>query len=238
MNRLTLIIPVFNEAGNLLPLATDLEKTQARKAGVEQVLWVDNGSTDKSSHQIEYICARYPWSQSIRLETNLGYGGGIRAGVLAAAAESTHIGWIPADGQVSATDVLNIWSSAQQTPEAVHKGLRVKRADVFSKRLISKIYSLLTRIVLRMPVQDTNGLPKIFPAVLLRRIAEGLAPKTGFSFDAETLYAAYRSRIEIYEHPVIFHSRQLGNSSWATLQWKTYLNVLKALFELRQKQFR
>jgi glycosyltransferase involved in cell wall biosynthesis len=222
---------VYNEAGNLMPLAAELAKAIAAQSDLAQVLWVDNGSTDESTEELGALTARYPWSRVLRLTENRGYGGGIRAGVSVAHGFS-HIGWIPADGQVSVKDLFAVWGRCRQNPYEVHKGLRARRQDSASQRFVSFTYSWLVRRVLRLNVRDVNGLPKIFPARLLRAACEQPAA-SGFVFDAEMLFFAQNRRVEVNEHAVDWHARRSGSSSWSKKRVQTYVETLRSLLQLR-----
>ncbi len=231
MTRLCLIIPVYNEAGNLAPLAAELARAVNAQAGLERILWVDNGSSDGSSQELEALSARYPWSRVLRLPENRGYGGGLRAGV-SETRGFTHIGWIPADGQISVKDLLSVWERCRQNPAEVHKGLRVHRQDSLSQRFVSLAYSWIARRVLHLTARDVNGLPKILPSHLVRAACERPAA-SGFVFDAEMLLFAQSRHIAVNEHAVGWHARRSGSSSWSRRRIQTYLETLRSLLRLR-----
>lgn len=234
MNQLSLIIPVFNERGNLLPLAQAIEAH--RPPDLLEVIWVNNGCSDGSHKELEEIQRCYSWSRVKVLGVNQGYGGGVLAGVMTASLQATHLGWIPADGQVDANELFSIWEKVKTDPASVHKGIRVKRKDSSSQKAVSQIYSHLTRLLLGIPSRDTNGLPKIFPAALLRESCFHNPETTGFVFDASMLYYAIRKRLKIVEHPVSFLRRRSGQSSWSGRRLATYLNVTSALLRLRARR--
>ena len=231
MLSLSLVIPVFNEAANLAPLARQMEGIE--RLGVREVVWVNNGSQDSSGSELHALATDFSFFRVVRLERNQGYGGGVRAGIQAADSRSTHIAWIPADGQVSVEDLLAVWTWAQTCPDDVHKGWRIGREDSTVSRTVSLTYSWMARQILGLGVRDVNALPKIFPANLLKHAAAHACDSNGFAFDAEMLLAAKRSQIRIREHAVFFHSRRSGKSSWSDLRWKTYFQVARSLWRLR-----
>ncbi len=232
-SRLSLVVPVFNEAGNLLPLASKIH--QLALPDLYEVIWVDNGSSDGSSHELIRIAKMYPRMTVLTLAKNLGYGGGILTGIQHSSPEATHIGWIPADGQVRAEDLFATWETTRQFPQAVHKGLRVERKDGASQKWVSWLYSKLAQLVLGIPVRDTNGLPKIFPADLLRKSALKFPHSTSFVLDAALLYEAHQSKLSIVEHPVGFDKRKHGKSSWSGERLRTYWVVLCGLLAIRYR---
>lgn len=225
--QLTVIVPVFNEVGNLTALAAQLDAHPAFR-----VLWVDNGSTDGSTEILRSICAQKENHQVLRLWPNRGYGGGLRAGIAACPQGTSHVAWIPADGQTPVADLARVWEHTQENATAVHKGRRTKREDSLSQRLVSWIYSWLCRRILGFAVRDVNGLPKIFPAPLAREAAP-LTTSASFAFDAEMLYLAHLRELGILEHPVAFHARRTGQSSWVKRRLATYWQTFGTLVELR-----
>lgn len=232
MRTLSLVIPVYNEAGNLLPLAERLDSLVP--AGLAEVVWVNNGSQDGSGEELARIVCRHPWSRLVSLARNQGYGGGVQAGIAASRTGVDHIGWIPADGQIGVEDLRRIWSEVETTPHCVHKGLRVQRED--SQRRVSKVYSALCRRILGLSVADINGLPKILPAELAKRIALQIPSARGFVFDAETLLLAQRAGASIREHAVVSRPRTHGKSSWSGRRLRTYWEVFTALLLLRSER--
>jgi glycosyltransferase involved in cell wall biosynthesis len=235
VSALSLVIPVFNEQGNLLPLAGLIEAF--RSEDLLEVLWVNNGSEDGSEIELRAIAARYAWAKIYSIKRNQGYGGGILEGVRQTSAQATHIGWLPADGQVAAKDVFEIWEKVKTDPTSLHKGLRLQRADSASQRWVSVVYSCLTRWILGIPVRDTNGLPKIFPAALLREGCFHNPEKAGFVFDASMLFYVSNKNVRIVEHPVAFLKRHSGVSSWSGRRLVTYWAVTRALVKMRWRFF-
>jgi GT2 family glycosyltransferase len=79
--RVAIVIVNWNGAG-LLPACLDALQGQARQA--DEIIVVDNGSTDGS---IGLLTARYPDVRVLPLGRNLGLAGGTNAGILASDAE-------------------------------------------------------------------------------------------------------------------------------------------------------
>ena len=78
--RVSIIIPVRNEAGNIVPVLTEIETVLAALAPFE-VICVDDGSTDATAAEIAGMRAGRPWLRNIRLALTCGKAAAIRAGV-------------------------------------------------------------------------------------------------------------------------------------------------------------
>jgi len=222
--KLGLVIPVYNESGNIGSLVSDFIKTKKDKNAPYELVLVNNGSADNSAQELEEATAGVPWIKIVTIKVNDGYGGGIHAGLKSLSPEVTHTGWIPADLQYSIEDLHTVWQHAVEDPEALHKGMRTNRLDGKESQFVSNIYTKLVRGILRLPVTDINGLPKIFPRALYEKIDFKLAKS--FVFDSQIMLAADIQGIRIVEHPVTFFARRAGVSSWSGKRWRVYIGTL------------
>ena len=104
---LSLAMPCYNEEEALPTTAPELARVFA-DAGIRlQLVLVDNGSTDSTGAVIDSLVDRGLPVTKVSARTNLGYGGGILAGL--GACEAPLIGYSCADGQVSAADTLMVY---------------------------------------------------------------------------------------------------------------------------------
>jgi len=230
--RLALVIPIYNEQGNILPLVNALRDNRVEpELCPYELILVNNGSSDNSAQEIEEAVGKTPWIRVIRLKDNVGYGGGIQRGLKSASTSATHVGWIPADHQYSVEDLLMVWKKVLKDPMAVHKGLRTVRKDGRQSQLVSQVYTNLTRYILGVKVQDVNALPKIFPLFLLKRVDFTLS--SNFMLDGQILLAAQHLKLPIREHPLTFHARRSGVSSWSGRRIRVYAQTIRELIALR-----
>ena len=157
MPRVSVIIPCYNEALNLPELISQLESL-TKQNNVEFIL-VNNGSTDDTLN----VLARYiiPYIHVVNLESNAGYGGGIKAGLELAQGE--FIGWIHADLQYSIVDSLSIINDLGE--EKFLKGKRYGRT--FLQSAISMAMSFFESILFGKCLYEINAQPTIFHKELL-----------------------------------------------------------------------
>ncbi len=230
--RLSLVIPIYNEQGNILPL---VESFKANRVEPElcphELILVNNGSADNSQQELEAAVQDISWIRVLVLKNNVGYGGGIQQGLKTASSSSTHVGWIPADHQYTVEDLQMVWKKTLGEPMAVHKGLRTVRKDSPQSKFVSRVYTSLTKNILGVNVMDVNGLPKIFPLFVLKKVDFTLS--SSFMLDGQMLLAAQQLGLPIREHALTFHARRAGVSSWSGKRLRVYAKTIKELVLIR-----
>ena len=74
--RLTIVVPVKNEAGNIAPLVAEIE--QACAGLPFEVIYVDDGSTDSTPAALETARAGRPWLRVLRHQASAGQSAAVR----------------------------------------------------------------------------------------------------------------------------------------------------------------
>ena len=208
--KLSVVIPCYNEAPNLPALVAGYAVVAAR-TDLELIL-VDNGSTDDTPAALAALLKepRYSFARSLRVERNVGYGHGIRAGLAECRGEAS--AFSHADMQCRPEDVLRGFELyGKSGPGTVLvKGRRTNREGL--ERFLSAGYSGLACAALGIPAADVNGQPKIFPRSLAALLAGG---PDDFALDLYVLYRAARAGLRVVEFDVAFEPRLHGESKWA-----------------------
>jgi len=200
--RFSIIIPCYNEALNLPELILQLELL-VKKKNIEFIL-VNNGSTDNS---LEILTRTFtPNIYVVNLEKNIGYGGGIKAGLEQAKGE--YIGWIHADLQYSVVDSLSNLNHLCDEAKFL-KGQRCGRT--FFQSAVSMAMSIYESILFRKCLYEINAQPTIFHKELLNYMKN---VPNDFSIDLYVYLLALKYNFAIKRIRVNFIKRQYGNSSW------------------------
>lgn len=228
--RLSLVIPCYNEAGNLpLLLHRCAEITQP---GEVEVILVDNGSTDDSPRMLAELLPHHPGCRSVRVEKNQGYGYGILSGLNAA--EGRILGWTHADMQTDPEDAQRGLALFDQHGDDIFvKGRRYGRplGDV----LFTVGMSAFETLLLRHPMWDINAQPTMFSRAFFENWHE--APHD-FSLDLYAYYHAKRVGLPVHRFPVRFGERAHGVSHW-NVNWaakrKFIRRTVNFSLELRKK---
>ncbi len=150
--KFTIIVPIFNEADNLIRVETELSAYLSTLKLTSKVLLVNDGSTDDSQIHIEAICERNENFDYILLSKNNGLSGALKAGI--EHVDTIFIGYIDADLQTSPND-FGLLLEYIDTYDLV-TGVRLNRKDTFVKKIISKVSNATRRVFTQDGMTDTG----------------------------------------------------------------------------------
>jgi dolichol-phosphate mannosyltransferase len=161
--RLSVVIPVKNEAECVAPLASEIVAALEGKSNFE-ILFVDDGSTDDTPIRLRELKAAFPMLRVIRHRASCGQSRALTTGIQAARHE--WIATLDGDGQNDPADipVLLAKLSDPALPPRLEMlaGWRARRNDTFLRRLSSKIANGVRARMLKDSTPDTGCGLKLF----------------------------------------------------------------------------
>lgn len=150
--KFTIVVPVYNEEDNIYSLEKKLGEFLPVSLQKACVLFVNDGSKDKSEERIVEICGRNADFFYISLTKNSGLSAAMKAGI--DYTESEYVGYIDADLQTTPED-FNLLLKDIGDFELV-MGIRANRKDSFFKNLQSKIANGFRRAMTGDTAKDTG----------------------------------------------------------------------------------
>ena len=215
---LSVVVPVKDEAGNVLPL---IEEIHAALDGVVafEVVYVDDGSGDETAGELAEAWRRFPRLTVLRHRRACGQSTALLTGVKAARAD--WIAMLDGDGQNPPAGILKLLQARDAAADprvTLIAGERAERRDDVLRRLSSRLANGLRMRVLKDGVRDTGcGLK------LIRRDAYLALP--GFDHMHRFLPALAQTRggrilVVPVEHRPRQHGRTkygVGNRLWVGL---------------------
>lgn len=164
--KLTIIVPIYNEDGNLFRLEKELLSYIKIAIYPTTILLINDGSTDKSQHYIEEICNRNEFFNYISFTKNSGLSAAIKAGFDTVSTEL--VGYIDADLQTSPHD-FNLLLKHIDTYDLV-TGVRINRKDTLVKNVTSIISNHIRRAFTHDGMDDTGCPLKVIKTEVAKRI--------------------------------------------------------------------
>jgi len=157
---LSVVIPAFNEHGNVTPLVEEIREALDQRCNYEIVV-VDDASTDDTYREICALADKYPEVRAEQHARNRGQSAAIHTGVEAAAA--TVIAVLDGDGQNDPADIPALFDKLQATPDAnMVVGERRKRNDNVIRKLSSRVANAVRGAMLGDGIRDTGCGLKVF----------------------------------------------------------------------------
>ena len=154
--RLSVVIPAFNEEGNIGRL---IEETYAAvpETMLGEVIVVDDASDDGTGAEIKALIPRYGSLRYMKHGRRAGQSAALRTAVLAARVPA--IAAMDGDGQNDPHDIAGLFGrlGAPGKEPALVGGLRASRKDTGPKRLASRFANWLRDKVLDDGCPDTNS---------------------------------------------------------------------------------
>jgi glycosyltransferase involved in cell wall biosynthesis len=195
----SVVIPVFNEEENVSILQSELHA--ALKGVSHQIIFVDDGSTDRSAEKIQTA----PNVRILRFEKNTGQSAALYAGIQAARGQT--IVMIDSDLQNDPADIPRLLEEISRGADLVC-GYREQRKDTLGKRLTSRIANFIRSRFTKDHVRDTGCTLK----AMRRECATALVPFKGMHRFIPALIkgAGYR----LVEIPVNHRPRRFGQTKY------------------------
>ena len=163
---LTIIVPVYNEEGNLERLHSELQKFIHDSPKKTKVLFINDGSSDGSLEKIKEVCKDSESFGFCSFDRNYGLSAALKAGF--DHSDTVLTGYIDADLQTSPED-FNILLRYINDFDLV-QGVRQDRKDSFVKNTSSVIANKIRRMFTHDGMDDTGCPLKIIRTDVVKRI--------------------------------------------------------------------
>ena len=163
---LTILVPVYNEEACIEPLVIAMNKFLNKTSVSIQVLFINDGSNDKSAEEIDRVCKQDKRYSFISLERNSGLSTALKAGI--DHCKTPLVGYMDADLQTSPEDFPKLLEFINDYDLVT--GYRANRKDTIVKRLSSFIANSFRQWLLKDEIIDTGCPLKVMKSDLAKRM--------------------------------------------------------------------
>ncbi len=227
-------LPTYDERENVEPV------TRAILAATTEVdvLVIDDGSPDGTGEVADAIAAREPRVHVLHRRAKEGLGRAYLAGfawalargyrlVLEMDADFSHDPrYLPRMLALAGEADLVLGSRYVPGGGTVHWGL--------VRKLLSRGGSLYARTILGLPVRDLTGGFKCFRREVLEAIDLATVQCSGYAFQIELTYRAFRKGFRVVETPIVFEDRRVGASKMSR---RIVLEAIRKVWSIRASGF-
>jgi dolichol-phosphate mannosyltransferase len=232
------VVPTYDEAENVQPLARAV-LAELDRAGIEaRVLVVDDGSPDGTADLAEAVARDDPRVAVLRRAAKRGIGPAYRAGFRRALDEGAALvvemdcdfSHDPAalPGLIRAASGADLVLGSRYVP-----GGGVARWGPL-RRAVSRGGCLYAQLLLGVPVRDLTGGFKCFRREVLEAIPLDEVTAAGYGFQVEMTYRALLAGFRVVELPITFTERARGRSKMTgRIVWEAAVLVPRLRRRLR-----
>jgi dolichol-phosphate mannosyltransferase len=163
---LSVVVPVFNEEGNVAPLVGEIVAALRGRApsdgGDFEIVYVDDDSKDDTLARLLALKGEVPELRVLHPQAQAGQSTALRNGVKAARGQ--WLATLDGDGQNDPADIPKLLAERAKAPPEVKlfAGWRVDRKDSGSKRIASKLANAIRSRMLHDATPDTGCGIKLF----------------------------------------------------------------------------
>ena len=165
---LSIVIPVYNEEESLELLYNSIINNLENTNLNFEIIFIDDGSSDKSWNVIKTISKKKTNLSSIKFRKNYGKSDALDAGFKAS--NGKYVLTMDADLQDDPNEIYPLFKMINQDNYDLVSGWKKKRNDPLSKIIPSKFFNLVTRIFSGIKLNDFNCGIKIYKKELVNSI--------------------------------------------------------------------
>jgi dolichol-phosphate mannosyltransferase len=207
INEISVVVPVRNESGNVASLIEEIDA--ALKHTTNEIIYVDDGSTDDTYNQLKALQAQFTQLKVVRHAQSCGQSTAVRTGVKAA--QFDWVATLDGDGQNDPADIPKLMAAITDGVDMAGGNRRASRRDTWVKRMSSVIANTVRSKMLRDDTPDTGCGLKLFKR-------DAFLDLPYFDHMHRFLPALIKRRGgKIVSVPVAHRNREYGKSNYGTI---------------------
>lgn len=207
---ITIVVPVHNEAEHIPKLIPAMIAEVAAAVGPQELLIVENGSTDNSREVAESVCGQLSsdgWKAQVLALPDADYGAAMRHGFANSNGDwvinfdiDYYSGGFVAEAVGTGADIV---IASKRAPGSTDQRSRFRRAATAT-------FNLILRYLLDSKVSDTHGIKAFRKPIIERHLAQTVSNQD--LFDTELILRAERAGARIVELPVVVEEHRAARS--------------------------
>ena len=221
----SIVVPLLNEDESLGELYAQILAAMAPLAKPYEIIFVDDGSTDKSFSVLQELHARDPRVKVVRFRRNFGKSSALSVGFHEAQGE--FVVTMDADLQDDPAEIPGLIDMLNQGYDLV-SGWKKRRHDPLSKTIPSKLANSVTAMMTGIPIHDMNCGLKAYRREVVKGV--NVYGELHRYIPALAHWAGFRVGEKVVNH----RSRQYGHTKFGIGRFsRGFLDLLTVLFTTR-----
>lgn len=229
--KFSLIIACYNEGETFEKSVRYIISVLKKLKGEWEIIFVEDKSMDETKKTIEKLVGQIKNSKAIYHSKNQGRGKTVSDGIKAAKGEIC--GFLDADLEVSPNYIpLFVEEIEKGVDMAIGKRFYESGIKSLGRLLASKAYALIVKVLLKIPIEDTEAGFKFFNRAKILPALAKTRDKHWF-WDTEICARAYFVGLRISQVPVLFIRRKDKKSTVKLVP--DAINYIKQLIKFRSE---
>lgn len=202
---ISVIVPLLDEEGSLVELSVGLKKILDSLRCTWEVIFIDDGSTDSSFEKLKEINRVNTHFKCLKFKRNYGKSAALQEGFKAA--KGDYIITMDADLQDDPDEIPALIKKLNEGYDLV-SGWKKVRHDPFIKKQTSKIFNMVTSMMVGLRLHDYNCGLKAYSKDVVKNV------KIYGEMHRYIPALAYLSGYKVTEIPVTHHERKYGKTKF------------------------
>lgn len=203
---LTLILPCFNESSHLRNSIEKIISTLDDSRLSYEIILIDDASRDNTSELIKTIAKHHNYIKYLLHKKNVGRGGTVQEGIMNA--KGYVVGFIDVDIEVGPAYISYFVELIKNNKYDIvigsrHYPFKFYPFRYFIRTTLSLGYPLLVKLMLNLPIRDTETGYKFFNREKILPVLQDMEDKHWF-WDTEIITRSSLYGLKIHEEPVLF----------------------------------
>ena len=206
LTQYAVVIPAYNEEATILAVAREALQH------IEQVIVVDDGSTDQTAHVLQDLPVTV-----LRNTTNCGKASTLWKGFQYAKEQGmTAVVSLDGDGQHSPSDIPRLIDQAELTPDRIIIGARRRpwTRHTWHRIMANRIADFWVSWAAGHPIADSQSGFRIYPMSLIAQLTIPTGPERSFVFESEILVEGAKRGFWSLPVPIESDPRQAPRPSY------------------------
>lgn len=206
---ISVFLPAYNEEANIEKAVRDTVEVLQQISDDWEVIVVNDASKDRTGEIAEALTKEIPGVKVFHHEVNTRLGGALRTGF--ANSSKDLVFYTDADSPIDMNDLK--WAVALMSDVDFITGYRLNRDEPLKRKIYSRCYNWLIRLMFGLKVRDVNFSFKLVKQEVLKKVK---LHSQGSFIDAELLIEARKYGFRIKEVGVRYFARTKGVSTLAS----------------------